>query len=870
MRVLLVEEDAATAARIGGLLAGEGCAVTHAPTGEVALNLTRTDGAFDLLMVDVREGKTGSALAPYLRNEHSLPVVFIMSLSERDALEWTVPIHCLGCIIKESQDAVLQFALRALLGSLTPPGFRGLFAHHTAMLLLVSPSDGAITDANDAAVKFYGYPRDTLLGMKIFDINQLPPDEVRRVMTAVGQQRHAYFVFPHRLANGEIRQVEVYSSPIEMEGQPLLLSILHDITERRQTQRALKVSEEKFSQAFHRSPDAVTINRLEDGLYVDVNQGFTAILGYEAEEVLGRSSVQGDLGIWARQEDRTRLLRILEERGEAVGFEASFRRKDGSTIVGLMSARIIEIDGVKHNLAITRDISERKRMEEELAEQNERLAVTLESMGDGVIATDQDKKVLLINKAAEDLTGWEEGSALGRGLVEVLPIADRETGKPCEDPEAVALASGLGAASSHGVLLLSRDGREHIVEINGSLIHDMESRAIGTVLIFRDVTLREKMEERLQTADKLESISLLAGGIAHDFNNILTGVLGNLSLAGLEVPRDSELHQRLDEAERATLRARDLTRQLLTFARGGAPVKRLTRVDRVVREAAVFAARGSAAFVSVEVADDLWPAEVDEGQVGQVIRNIVINAVQAMPSGGGITVSMNNTAVEPESAHPLPPGPYVRIAIRDEGIGIPDKLLKKIFDPYFTTKQAGSGLGLATSYSIVRNHQGHIEVSSVPGEGSTFVIYLPASKDGEVSREAQETLESSIRGRKVLVMDDEEKVRTIVIQMLKVLGFPATGARDGAAALELFETARQDGTPYDLVILDLTIAGGMGGREAMAGLLALDPRARVVVSSGYSNDPILANYREYGFRAVLPKPYMMKDLTRVLREVFEG
>jgi PAS domain S-box-containing protein len=869
MRVLLVEKDAARAARIGGLLAHEGCAVTHALNGEAALDLTRTDGSFDLLMADVREAAV-PPLLPYLREDRSPPAVLITSLSEQDALEWTGSIHCFGFIIRESNDAVLRSSLRALIRSFSPPGFRELFAHHAAMILLVSPADGSIVQANDAAVRFYGYPRETLLGMTVFDINQLPADEVKRMMAAARQERDAYFVFPHRQAGGEIRSVEVYSSPIEMEGRRFLLSILHDITERRLTQRALKVSEEKFSQAFHRSPDAVTINRLDDGLYIDVNQGFTTILGWEAAEVLGRSSVPGDLGIWARQEDRARLLRILEERGEVRGFEARFRRKDGSLIVGLMSARIIEIDGVKHNLAITRDISERTRMEEELAEQNERLAVTLESIGDGVIATDQDKRVLLINKAAEALTGWEEGSALGRGLAEVFPIADRVTGKPWDDPEAVALAAGLGAAPAHGALLLSRDGREYIVEINGSLIHDMESRAIGTVLIFRDVTLREKMEEKLQTADKLESISLLAGGIAHDFNNILTGVLGNLSLAGLDVPRDSELRQRLEEAERATLRARDLTRQLLTFARGGAPVKRLTRVDRVVREAAVFAARGSTVSCRFEMADDLWAAEVDEGQLGQVIQNMVINAVQAMPSGGGITVSVSNAVVESGGAQPLPPGPYVRIAIRDEGIGIPEKLLKKIFDPYFTTKQAGSGLGLATSYSIVRNHQGHIEVSSAPGEGSTFIIHLPALKNGQVSGEAPETLESSIQGRKVLVMDDEEKVRAIAIQMLKVLGFPATGARDGTAALELYGKARREGTPFDLVILDLTVAGGMGGRETIAGLLALDPDARVVVSSGYSNDPILAHYHEYGFRAVLPKPYMMKDLTRVLREAFEN
>ena len=246
MRVLLVEKDAAMAARIGGLLESEGCAITHVPSGRDALDLAGADGAFDLLMVDVNEGG-GSPLLPYLRDDRFLPVIFIASLSDQDALQWTVPIHSLGCIIKESHDAVLQFAIRALIRGLTPSSFRELFAHHRAMMLLVSPSNGLIVDANDAAVSFYGYPRETLLGMKIFDINQLPADEAMRMMTAVGQERCAYFVFPHRLAGGEVRTVEVYSGPILLEGRRLLLSIVHDITARRMMERALKVSEEKFS-----------------------------------------------------------------------------------------------------------------------------------------------------------------------------------------------------------------------------------------------------------------------------------------------------------------------------------------------------------------------------------------------------------------------------------------------------------------------------------------------------------------------------------------------------------------------------------------------------------------------------------------------
>jgi nitrogen-specific signal transduction histidine kinase/CheY-like chemotaxis protein len=387
------------------------------------------------------------------------------------------------------------------------------------------------------------------------------------------------------------------------------------------------------------------------------------------------------------------------------------------------------------------------------------------------------------------------------------------------------------------------------------------------VLVFQDVTLKRQTEAELQKMEKLSSLGILAGGIAHDFNNILTGILGNLSLAMLDTPRQGEVFRRLGEAEQATLRARDLVQQLLTFAKGGAPVKEIASLEDIIRDSATFACRGSQVRCDLSWPRDLWPAEVDPGQISQVIQNLVINAIQAMPTGGAVTIQADNVTLKEDQGLPLPPGRYVKIKVRDEGLGIPPNYLPKIFDPYFSTKQKGSGLGLATAYSIIKNHDGYMTVESTLGEGTTFFLYLatPAKKVKAAPKSPTGQLHRG-RGR-ILVMDDDAGVRQVAGKILTHLGYEADFAVDGAEAIEKYQGARKARQPFDLVIMDLTIPGGMGGKEAFETLRQIEPGTRAIVSSGYADDPIMTHYRKYGFSGVIKKPYKVDSFSHVLHEV---
>ena len=375
------------------------------------------------------------------------------------------------------------------------------------------------------------------------------------------------------------------------------------------------------------------------------------------------------------------------------------------------------------------------------------------------------------------------------------------------------------------------------------------------------------LEGELQRAARLESLGLLAGGIAHDFNNLLTIVMGNLSLAALDERIGGESTTCLREATKAVMRARDLTQQLLTFAKGGAPVRAAVMLPDVVREVAEFALHGSDVSCEFSIPPGLWPADVDKGQIGQVVQNIVINARQAMPQGGRIEIALRNDVVGAGDGV-LAPGRYLRMTISDDGAGIPEEDLARIFEPYFTTKKNGSGLGLATVYSIVKKHHGRVTVESGAGRGTIFTIWLPAA--GETAREAesleQGPPEASGR-RRVLFMDDDVEVRRVGEAMLQRLGHAVTGVADGAAAVAEYRRALESGPRYDLVILDLTVPGGMGGRQAMEQLRKLDPSVKAIVSSGYSNDQALANHHEHGFLGRVAKPYELADLARTIAEV---
>ena len=517
------------------------------------------------------------------------------------------------------------------------------------------------------------------------------------------------------------------------DGSVVMYGIIMDITERKQAEEQLRLSEEKFATAFRASPDSVNLTRKSDGTYLEVNDGFTAITGYTPEEVIGRSALE--LNVWVDPRDRERMVRELEEYGIVKTIEAEFRRKDGTTLIGHMSAGQIMFGGEPCILSITRDITDR------IAIQNERL----------------------------------------------------------------------------------------------------------------------KMQ-------KLESLGVLAGGIAHDFNNILTGILGNISFARRLLDPSHRSSDVLLEAEKASQRASDLAHQLLTFARGGEPVKKTVAAHQLVAASASLVLRGSNVHSVITVPDDLHPLDVDEGQINQVFNNIIINAAQAMPGGGSIAIGGENVTLATDNVMALPPGNYVKFTFTDTGCGMSEETVKRIFDPYFTTKTGGNGLGLASAYSIVTKHGGFIGVNSAPGQGSTFTVLLPASDAAppETGREAEHDHTGRHEGKAVLVMDDEEMIRDLASEMLRELGFHVWTCADGDEAVSLYKSAHGSDTPFVAVIMDLTIPAGKGGKEAAREILDFDPQARLIVSSGYSNDPIMADYVSHGFVSAIAKPYSFHKLADVM------
>jgi PAS domain S-box-containing protein len=390
--------------------------------------------------------------------------------------------------------------------------------------------------------------------------------------------------------------------------------------------------------------------------------------------------------------------------------------------------------------------------------------------------------------------------------------------------------------------------------------------ATGFLIILKDITEHKKMETELIKASKLESLGILAGGIAHDFNNILTAIIGNIHLAKMNLEKDLESFEILNEAEMAASRASELTQQLLTFSKGGLPIKKTASITELIHETVRFVFRGSNIRCEFRIPQNLWLAPIDAGQISQVMNNLAINALQAMPEGGTVVAGAENVQIHPDSMLPLPPGNYVKVSLQDQGIGIPGHILPKVFDPYFTTKPKGSGLGLAICYSIISKHKGHIFIESEAGSGTIVRFYLPAVPDAALSLKSEPEQKFPGDGR-ILVMDDELIVRQVLGKLLIRFGYQVDFAKEGNEAIELFKKAKNENQSYILIIMDLTVPGGMGGKETMKALLMIDSTVKAIVSSGYFNDPIMANFQDYGFKGFISKPYKMKELQNIIFKV---
>lgn len=481
--------------------------------------------------------------------------------------------------------------------------------------------------------------------------------------------------------------------------------------------------------------------------------------------------------------------------------------------------------------------------------------IVLESMKEGVLEITPDARIVYANRMALSIIGRPEELLVASSLVDLFGDTERTRMEKLvhgEEEDRDAFGKPLEFVM---------DGKPVSVKLI-----PLENSARGSIVILEDLTERKRMEAQLIRAEKMEAIGTLAGGIAHDFNNILTAIFGNLSLAKTDVSPGSPVAERLEEMERASWKAKDLARQLLPFSRGGTPIKKRVSVPSLLQHVPLDWDGDRKWQTRLFLSDDLWDVEVDPFQIQQAITHLVTNAFEAMPEGGTVRINAANFFARTENGAHMRKGTYVKISVADDGVGIPDANLARVFDPYFTTKKTGKGLGLAMVYTIMERHQGGVTLESRPNRGTVFHLYLPAV--GELNN--GDGGKPEIQGRKgirVLLMDDEELIRGIAAQMIQHLGYSVELAREGGEALTLYEKASEEGRPFHVVILDLTVPAGMGGKEAMEKLLHMDPEARVIVSSGYSNDPIMSDYASWGFKGLLEKPYQMSDLEKELERV---
>lgn len=624
-----------------------------------------------------------------------------------------------------------------------------------------------------------------------------------------------------------------------------------------------KVQElKRFRDMLDHINDLILLVDLPDGRIFDMNETATSILGYTREEL--RKSSLADIFDPQMLEDVNSCLSSRENRGRVL--EVELKTRERQRISAQLTCSVVREKDEHVGILIVRDVTEAVRARDAFVRQRIYFSQLFANAPVGIVLLDKKSLVLDVNKFFEKMFGYCREEVVGKDLDSVLAPDEfyehaRKFTRKVDSGERVA-----GEAKRK-----CKDGTSLQVRIQGFPIY-IRDRVSGVIGLYEDITEKKRLEQELVKSEKLESIALLAGGIAHDFNNLLAGIMANISLVRFYEQKNKQVLTVLTKAENACLRARDMTQQLLTFSKGGEPVRKVFHFEEPLRQTVEFSLTGSDVSCSLDIEDNLRPLQADLGQINQVVQNLIINAVQAMPGGGELIVRAENADIGEDTVLPLDPGHYVLLWVRDNGVGISAEEQERIFDPYFSTKQGGSGLGLAIVFSIVKKHGGWVQVFSERGRGTDFYVYLPAAEAEEITNENEHLEEPAAEWEKasVLFLDDERELAEVTCSLLEEIGYEVVAVPDGQEAIEEYCRAFFKGDKFDVVIMDLTVPGNMGGREALQKLLQVDPEVRAVSSSGYSSDPVMSRFSDFGFKAALVKPYKIEELDAVIQELVRG
>lgn len=730
--------------------------------------------------------------------------------------------------------------------------------------------------ANPAVEKITGYSIQEFLRLNFWEI--VHPDhremvKERGLARIRGEYVPPSYEFKIIRKDGTVRWIEFSASHIMYEGKPAGLGTAIDITEKVEAMEKMKAAMHSYRDLFENSPDLIYVLDL-DGKFIDVNSTVIQAYGYPKEKFIGRTP---DFLADKTKTNMDEIIQYIEraKNGEPQRFEFWARRKDGTTFPKEVIVRREKYFGKDVLIAVARDITERVIFEQKLEEEKEWFSSTINAISDAVFTLDVHKNVFLINRVAEQMINLPFEKALGKNIDQIVHL---ERINPNSNANSVSFSSIVGLGNpilqNEEFRLKNNTGSEYIVMLALSKIFT-DNKISGYVLVIRDITEKKRFEKELNKAEKLEALAQLASGIAHDFNNIISIISGNLELFELKV-KDQSVQKYLTRSRQAIDRAKALTNQLQTFSKGGAPIRKSFNIKEVIQEMAKFILSGSSIKVHYDFASNLFPTFIDVDQISRVFQNLFINAKEAMENKGNIYIEAKNFVVVDNTTLPLPKGRYVQIHVKDDGPGIPQEITSKIFDPFFTTKTKGNGLGLSTSYSIVRRHGGMLMLDSSYENGACFIIYLPAAATEPEKRKVPESVSGKSERldrnnesyrKKILVMDDEQEILSFVKDALETAGYSVFTSSNGEEAIQLYKEHLQNGNPMDLVILDLTIPGGMGGKETIQHLKNMNPEIKAIVFSGYTNDDTMSNFKTYGFSAYLRKPFQLQDLLQKIEKL---